>query len=449
MSRIYFRGGMSPLDTFTPGYVLTHDVLGTNSGNLLYQYGVLRALTMEDSELQPNYYRMGYLSPEEVNEKFDYFVIPLADAFREKFVSKLDEMTAYIKRLRIPCVVTGVGLKASYEPDYTAFSSLDEPVREFVKVVLEKSACIGVRGEITGNYLKSLGFIEDKDYMVIGCPSMYSHGSGIQIKEPDFSRDARICFNSNVDSQPSVNQYLLQAIENCSNPYFIEQTVTGLRTVYMGSPYHSREVYPYQDVTDKLYQEGRVIQFLNVPEWMQFMKESSFAFGSRLHGNISATISGTPSILVLKDARTRELAEYHKFNSVLPTDLSGNPSLEELASRQDFGQIGRRHRENFERFVKFLDKNELKHIYQNGEEPEVSPLERRMQQVEHEPPVLPLAVCSVEEQARRYQDYFRHLDAKMNRLAKKASKEKPVNKTEQRDYSVSSVLKKCYRKILR
>ena len=39
MSRIYYRGGMSPFETFSPGYILTHNVIGTNVGNFLYLNG--------------------------------------------------------------------------------------------------------------------------------------------------------------------------------------------------------------------------------------------------------------------------------------------------------------------------------------------------------------------------------------------------------------------------
>lgn len=443
MSRIYFRGGMSPLDSFSPGYVLNHNVLGTNSGNFLYLHGVLRALTMEDSELQANYYRPNYLPVEEVNERFDYFIIPLADAFREKFARQLDAMTSYIKDLRIPCVVTGVGLKAPYDVDFKNGMPIDESVKAFVKAVLDKSACVGVRGELTGEYLKSLGFIEEKDYMPIGCPSMYTHGSRMDIKTPDFSGDARICFNSNTNSPKHVNEYILKAIDDCANPYFIEQTIMGLRTIYMGAPYLMSKDYPYHQMTDRLYQEGRIRHFINVPEWLDFMKDAAFAFGSRLHGNISATISGTPSILVVKDARTRELADYHHLNCVYADDLKDAPTLEDLAASQDFGQIGRYHKANFERFVSFLDKNELKHIYQNGADPEISPLERRMEAVKHEPPILPLSMCSLEEVAKRNADYFKELDLKHKRMTK--SVPESITRTENRHSSSRFV--KCYEKI--
>ena len=34
MSRIYYRGGMSPFETFSPGYILTHNVIGASKEDL-------------------------------------------------------------------------------------------------------------------------------------------------------------------------------------------------------------------------------------------------------------------------------------------------------------------------------------------------------------------------------------------------------------------------------
>ena len=101
MSRIYYRGGMSPFETFSPGYILTHNVIGTNVGNFLYLNGVLRSLMIDDNTvIQANYYNTNYYKPEYVNENFDCFVIPLADAFRENFVNELNELTSFVKKLK-------------------------------------------------------------------------------------------------------------------------------------------------------------------------------------------------------------------------------------------------------------------------------------------------------------------------------------------------------------
>lgn len=50
----------------------------------------------------------------------------------------------------------------------------DEDVKEFIKAVLDRSAKVGIRGEITASYLKRLGFREEIDFTVMGCP-IYVH----------------------------------------------------------------------------------------------------------------------------------------------------------------------------------------------------------------------------------------------------------------------------------
>ena len=209
MSRIYYRGGMSPFETFSPGYILTHNVIGTNVGNFLYLNGVLRSLMIDDNTvIQANYYNTNYYKPEYVNENFDCFVIPLADAFRENFVNELNELTSFVKKLKIPCYVIGVGLKESYEPDFFQPKPQDEAVKKFVTAVLEKSNCIGVRGELTGKYLETLGFAEGRDFMVIGCPSMYMKGKRLHIQNPKLDVNSKVCFNSNVAASVPTRKFI-------------------------------------------------------------------------------------------------------------------------------------------------------------------------------------------------------------------------------------------------
>ena len=47
--------------------------------------------------------------------------------------------------------------------------------KKFVRAVLNTTASIGVRGEFTFNYLRSLGF-SSKEVDVIGCLSMFLYG---------------------------------------------------------------------------------------------------------------------------------------------------------------------------------------------------------------------------------------------------------------------------------
>lgn len=174
MQNILIRTGISPLDNFGPSEMIINNSIGGNVGNLVYAYGVFRTLMTEGTTITPNYYVNHPDHADEMNERYDCFILPLADAFRSDFVPEMRKLTQFIKKLKIPVIIIGAGLRAPFEPNLQQGFSFDKDVKAFVQAVLEKSAIIGVRGEITSAYLSRLGFREGTDHTVIGCPSMYT-----------------------------------------------------------------------------------------------------------------------------------------------------------------------------------------------------------------------------------------------------------------------------------
>src|SRR5690606_30287480 len=120
--------------------------------------------------------------------------IPLANSFRKSFIGQLDALTKLIEDLRIPCVVVGVGAQTDLDLRLLGGSPIDSHVKKFAGAVLDRSACIGVRGDFTKDYLNRLGF---SDVDVIGCPSMFLNGASLSVEKrvPSLSRDSRIALN--------------------------------------------------------------------------------------------------------------------------------------------------------------------------------------------------------------------------------------------------------------
>ena len=57
MRKLLIRAYISPLDTFTTQDIIIRDRLGTNSGNMLYAFSVMRTLMTEDTQIDiDNYY---------------------------------------------------------------------------------------------------------------------------------------------------------------------------------------------------------------------------------------------------------------------------------------------------------------------------------------------------------------------------------------------------------
>lgn len=428
MKNILIRSGISPLDAFDASHMIINNSIGGNVGNLVYAYSVFRTLMTEEATITPDYYKIDHNKADEINDKYDCYIIPLADAFREDFVPSLRKYTKLIKKLNIPVIVVGVGLRAPFEPKLNEGFPFDEDVKAFVSAVLEKSSILGLRGEITSKYLTGLGFREGIDHIVIGCPSMYTFGRELNIRNTNITKDSIVCVNSSRLSPKNVLDFITRGMDEYPNHYFIPQWMKEMKLTYVGAPSIAKpsDNYPVK-MSDPTYMNNRVRFFLNVPTWLDFLRQADLSFGARLHGNITATIAGTPSILIPKDARMRELAEYHKLTHIWANDITDETNLSDIVEQSDFQQPVKRQGRNFDNYINFLNKNNLDHIYKEGNKPKKIPLDEKISNVQLFPPISPISGCSLEEMVGRWEKYYpivEEKDAKKQREIDKSHKSK-------------------------
>jgi len=388
LKKIFMRTGVVPYETVTPTDCLTKNVLGGNSGNLLYQYSMVKALSTEGTVVVPSRYKVDLNDADRINQECSSFVIPLADAFRPDFMKELRELTELIKRLTIPCIVTGIGVRTTYEPELKMSFPFDEEVKKFVNAVLEKSSMLGLRGEITGKYLQRLGYQEEKDFTVIGCPSLYANGPHMKLKPVNLSRDSAISLNALLYSKQNLEHFITRTSERYPNHYFVGQEKMELRLLYTGCEFRASEEYPCNSVDSAYYQNERARFFINVPSWLDFMKQMDVSAGPRFHGNVAAILAGTPAILLATDARTREFMEYHKIPGIAQKDIREDMNLEDIVNKANFHGMETEHQKNFEHFVEFLNKNGLENIYQEKQEKDY--FAERMERISAYPEVKPV-----------------------------------------------------------
>lgn len=423
MKKILMRAGMSPLDTtITPSDIIAKNLIGGNVGNLIYAFSVFRTLMTEEVEVVADHYRIEPADAKKINETYTAYIIPLADAFRPDFVPSLKKYTALIKKLTIPVVVVGVGLRADYEPNLEQKFPFDDAVYAFIQAVLEKSTLVGVRGQITADYLSKLGFKEGVDHTVIGCPSMYAFGANIAIKEPRFTEDSLVGINASKLSPAHVLQFIQRSSELFPNHYFIPQWHKELKLAYLGGPDLQNPTSDYPcSISHPYYQEKKVIYPVNAIKWIELIKQFDLTYGSRLHGNITATIAGTPSLLIAKDARMRELAEYHALTHVTAKELEEGKTMRDYLEQVDFHSPENGQKERFTHFLQFLEKNGLTHIYQAEESIKV-PFDRRMEELSHAVPIEAITNVSPAEVSVRMGEYQTVMEKRVSQYRKKADK---------------------------
>jgi hypothetical protein len=146
MTRLLLRSGKDPFRVLSPEETLATNALGTNAGNLIFSHAVHRTLSTPGTQIDSSRFVVDPAQADEINDSYDAFVVPLANAFRMSFRGHLERLTRLIQRLTIPAVVVGVGAQASREYDFSTLLGIEDAVRDFCAAVLDRSATIGVRG---------------------------------------------------------------------------------------------------------------------------------------------------------------------------------------------------------------------------------------------------------------------------------------------------------------
>ena len=363
--RVLMRGGKSPLERFTYEQALSRNLLGTNSGNLIFADAVFKTLYTGNTEIVTNGYSAKPKDAESINGNYDLFALPFANAFRKSFLPILDRFTLLIDQLNIPTVVMGIGVQSKLaDTKFDELKFMNASVKAFCKTVLRRSASIGVRGEITYSYLRSLGF-GDHEIDIIGCPSMFYFGpvfpetqkttslsqdDPLSINLSPYVKGIRQLFRTNADYYTNMD-YITQNNESLDQILWLGQSLSKTGKVFPKSAEHS------------LFKLDKVRHFIDTSTWLKHLEKRKFVFGTRIHGNIAGLLAGTPSFLLVHDSRTLELAEYFHIPHVKFGGYEESLLAEDLLSMADYTKLHNAHPDNFRRWIAFLEKNDIDHVH--------------------------------------------------------------------------------------
>ncbi|MEV0689992.1 polysaccharide pyruvyl transferase family protein [Streptomyces sp. NPDC050388] len=357
----------------TPTEFIQQDLIGTNTGNLLFSDSAHKMLSAPDTEVVSNGIRTDPSARRaaEINERYDVFVVPLANAFRPSFQGALDRLSTLVEQLTIPVVVFGVGAQTGSDYDTDQLQPLNASVKRFISAVLDRSASIGVRGELTARYLTGLGFPADR-IDIIGCPSMFLYGDTFPaIRATELTESSRIALNLSPNAVPvgDISGLARTAWERYPDLLYYAQNLVDAELLLWGdiTPENGVEdPFPLQ-LSHPLMRENKVRMPLDPATWIDELRGRDFAYGTRIHGNIAALLAGTPSVVLTHDSRTLELCRYFDIPHVPLDSLPADTDPRDLYETADYSAMIKNHGERFERITAFLDRNDLRNTYTHGD----------------------------------------------------------------------------------
>lgn len=384
MTRILLRAHKSPFHAASATETVSKRLIGSNVGNLMFSHASYRLLSTSGAEITAR--KFEGLDAREVNENYDVAVVPLANAFRTSLIEGVREMAELFEKLTIPVVILGVGAQGPVSGEFKS-SELDDVVKRFARAVLDRSPRIGVRGELTAQYLANLGF-GDEHVEVIGCPSMFLRGPGFEVtrKVDQLTPYSRISLNVS-PYRPLIGPISLDHALRYPNLMYTAQDQRTLGLMLTGefqSPYDPPEGTP-TSLDHPLIRENRVRFCLDPSTWMDYLSTFDFSFGTRVHGTIAALLAGTPALLLAHDSRTLELANYHQVPHRVLNNRLRKVDAAALYEKADWGPTVSGHAERWERMAGFLATHGLPHVYLPGESPDA--FDARLAAVDFPPPV--------------------------------------------------------------
>jgi len=316
-------------------------------------------LTTSKQETVSNHLRINPDDAPWINDNFDAFVIPLANAFRPSFQKPLKRLTKLISELEIPVMVLGVGAQAPLSQDFSGLKAIDEDVKNFMNAVLAKSARVGVRGEVTQKYLSSLGYSEVD---IIGCPSVFIDRNqlpGLQNRNTvELTQDSKIALTFSPYVRKGEKMVEDSSREYRNLDYFVQDIYT-MRTIVTDAPKDTDGRFP--GIPDywshPLFVNGRARFHADPISWMSDLKRYDFSFGTRIHGTIAALTSGVPATLIAHDSRTSELAEYFGIPFIKSTSLNPETKVSDLSELWDSSNLISGQAERFNTISNFIKLN--------------------------------------------------------------------------------------------
>jgi polysaccharide pyruvyl transferase WcaK-like protein len=365
--RILMRAKKGPFDVYSPEETFERNWIGENNGNLVFSHAAHKLLRTATAEITSTEFKIDLRDADKINEQYDVYVIPLANAFRRSYAHRIVTMTKLVERLKIPVVVLGVGVQTDVKGDREYLRPIDDVVSRFVRVVLERSHSIGVRGEITESYLRTLGF---SAVDVIGCPSMFLHGDTLRVEKRKETLEPHdrvaLTISPYVKSMAKVVTAHHQRYPNLR---YLPQDLKTLGTLLYGDAPEDRgkkSAIPIH-TSHPLFTEDKVRMFVDPWTWMDYLSGFDFAFGTRIHGTITALIAGTPGYLFAHDSRTLELARYFDIPHRVMKDVSADVDAADLYAEADYTALNNGHKARYETMLAFLAKHDLGHAFADGE----------------------------------------------------------------------------------
>ena len=323
-----------------------------NVGNRLWFQGIMSAVDTEENTYS---FLSSEMSPDYINHSFDFIILPMANIFNAKFTHYLTQFCSILSKIHIPIYVIACGAQADKPEDLDLLiQQIGDLSKRFISTIYDSGGEFALRGHFTKSFFDQLGF---SSAVVTGCPSMYQFGPNFTVNNSKTDpANLRPVFNGEISMLSSL-------FKHYPNSAFMDQD-NMFRCLYQEKNMHptlrdSLSFFCLYDIcTSDLLAQDRIKLIPDMFNWRTYLIKEGFnySFGSRIHGNIMAILSGIPATVIAIDTRTLEMAEFFKIPYIKyqKGHTYSSDELQDLYLKADFNEFNKSYSENYSRYASFL-----------------------------------------------------------------------------------------------
>ena len=272
-----------------------------------------------------------------INDEFDAYVVPLANAFRPSFAAVLDRMTELIAPPPDPGRRPGRrgtgDARLRLDP-----ARADRAIREGVRAPPSSTAArrsasaASSRPSTCGASASATSRSSAVRRCSPGAPTSGSSG-----RSRSSRRDARIALTVSPYVK-AIGPIVTRHVEAYPNLVYIAQDLESLELLLWGGthPDAMRRLDNPVHLAHPLIRDDRTRFFLDPYPWIEDLRTRDFSFGTRIHGTIAALLAGTPGLVIAHDARTLELARYFDIPHRTVREVGPETDAADLYAAADF-----------------------------------------------------------------------------------------------------------------
>lgn len=349
-----------PFSRIKSTYFNIGDMVVYDSTLKLLDFDVAEGMVIDHlSERNLNYYK-----------SFDYVIVRASNFIHNDM--NWEQAVPILEQLDLPVYAVGVGAQAAVGG---GTYQLNEPNLRFWKLISERSAVIGVRGQFSAEVLAANGI---QNVEVVGCPTIFrTRKRDLHIQKPERLHKVAFSIRREVDATYAADTGRYLALQrnlllNFARRFDVRVTIHGepeekayyyhdldaMRQAELRF-LHDRWWSPEcRDEMDQLYRD-RLFFFLKVEDYDEFIRTQDFAVGYRVHGVLPALANGVAGLLITYDTRSGELAKTHHIPAMAVED--SEVDVQRLLQEVDFSEFNRHYPERYDIMRAALEKNGLAH----------------------------------------------------------------------------------------